>query len=64
MAENPPPPKRLLGDYGMINAHDDRLTIVNQPVNVPNLQLHPITINQLERRPFSGKINEDANKHL
>ncbi|XP_058725794.1 uncharacterized protein LOC131597097 [Vicia villosa] len=29
-----------------------------------NAPLHPITINQLERRSFSGRVNEDANKHL
>lgn len=27
-------------------------------------QLHPTTIRQLEKRPFTEKINEDANKHL
>ncbi|XP_050916073.1 uncharacterized protein LOC127131182 [Lathyrus oleraceus] len=64
MAENPPPPERLLGDYGMANALGGRLTIVNQPMNVPNFQLHPSIISHLERRPFSRKINEDANKHL
>ncbi|XP_050876716.1 uncharacterized protein LOC127080440 [Lathyrus oleraceus] len=64
MGKNTPPPERLLGDYGMANASSGRLIIVNQLVNMPNFQLHPNTINQLERRPFSGKINEDANKHL
>lgn len=64
MGENPPPPERLFGNYGMKNASGGRLTIVNQPVNMPNFQLYPNTINQLEKRPFSGKINEDANKHL
>ena len=58
------PPKRLLGDYGGANAPGGRLTIVNHPVNVPNFQLHPSTITQLERRSFTGKFNEDANKHL
>jgi hypothetical protein len=37
---------------------------VNQPVNVAHFQLHPSTIRQLESKPFAGKINEDANKHL
>jgi hypothetical protein len=60
----PPPPERLLGGYGGANAPGGRLTIVNQPVNVTNFQLHPSTINQLERKPFTGKVNEDANKHL
>lgn len=64
MGENTPPLERLLGDYGMTNAPGGRLTIMNQPVNVPNFQLHPNTINKLESKPFSGKINEDANKHL
>lgn len=64
MGENPPPPERLLGDYGMTNASGGRLTIMNQSVNVPNFQLPPSTNNELERRPFSVKINEDANKHL
>src|SRR3954467_4060766 len=64
MGENPPPPERLLGDYGVANTPGGRLTIVNQPVNVPNFQLHPSTITQLERKPFTGKVNEDANKHL
>ncbi|XP_050890877.1 uncharacterized protein LOC127096336 [Lathyrus oleraceus] len=64
MGENPPPPKRLLGDYGGANAPTGRLTIVDQPVNVANFQLHPSTINQLERKHFTGKVNEDANKHL
>ncbi|XP_058763585.1 uncharacterized protein LOC131637037 [Vicia villosa] len=41
-----------------------RLTIVNQPVNVPNFQLDLSTITQLERRPFTRNVNEDANKHL
>ncbi|XP_058774457.1 uncharacterized protein LOC131648745 [Vicia villosa] len=40
------------------------MTIVNQPVNVAHFQLHPTTIRQLEKKPFSGRINEDANKHL
>ncbi|XP_050909358.1 uncharacterized protein LOC127123153 [Lathyrus oleraceus] len=64
MAADPPPVERLLGDYGGANAPPGRMTIVNQPVNVAHFQLHPSTIRQLERRPFSGKINEDANKHL
>ncbi|XP_050919417.1 uncharacterized protein LOC127136955 [Lathyrus oleraceus] len=64
MAAAPPPVERLLGDYGGANAPLRRMTIVNQPVNVAHFQLHPSTIRQLERRPFSGKINEDANKHL
>src|SRR3954466_1860175 len=64
MAADPPPPERLLGDYGGANAPLGRMTIVNQPVNVAHFQLHPSTIQQLEKRPFSGKINEDANKHL
>src|SRR3954469_4888449 len=59
-----PPPERLLGDYGARNTPGGRITIVNQPVNVPNFQLHPSTITQLERKPFTGKVNEDANKHL
>ncbi|XP_050876203.1 uncharacterized protein LOC127079892 [Lathyrus oleraceus] len=64
MGENPPPPERLLGDYRGANAPTGRLKIVNQPVNVANFQLHPSTINQLERKHFTGKVNEDANKHL
>ncbi|XP_050909254.1 uncharacterized protein LOC127123031 [Lathyrus oleraceus] len=64
MADAPPPVERLLGDYGGANAPLGRMTIVNPPVNVAHFQLHPSTIRQLERRPFSGKINEDANKHL
>src|SRR3954468_11884809 len=64
MGENPPPPERLLGDYGATNTPGGRLTIVNQPVNAANFQLHPSTINQLERKPFTGKVNKDANKHL
>src|SRR3954465_2521427 len=64
MGENPPPPERLLRDYGVANNPGERLTIVNQPVNAANFQLHPSTINQLERKPFTGKVNEDANKHL
>src|SRR4051812_29800748 len=64
MAADPPPVERLLGEYGGTNAPTGRLTIVNQPVNVAHFQLHPSTIQQLEKIPFSGKINEDANKHL
>src|SRR3954462_12505331 len=64
MGENPPAPERLLGDYGATNTPGGRLTIVNQPVNAANFQLHPSTINQMERKPFTGKVNEDANKHL
>lgn len=64
MGENPPPPDGLLGDYGGANAPIGRLTIVNQLVNMGNFQLHPSTINQLERKNFTGKVNEDANKHL
>src|ERR1051325_65072 len=59
-----PQQERLLEDYGGKNAPGGRLTIVNQPVNVPNFQLHPSIINQFERRSFTGKANEDANKHL
>lgn len=58
------PQERLLGDYGGANALLDRLTIMNQLVNVLNFQLHPTTIRQLEKRSFTDKINEDANKHL
>ncbi|XP_050889648.1 uncharacterized protein LOC127094935 [Lathyrus oleraceus] len=64
VAAAPPHVERLLGDYGGANAPLGRMTIVNQPVNVAHFQLHSSTIRQLERRPFSGKINEDANKHL
>src|SRR3954464_2327649 len=64
MADDPPPPERLLGDYGRNNAPLGRMTIVNQPVNVAHFQLHPSTIRQLESKPFAGRINEDANKHL
>src|SRR3954469_6087912 len=64
MGENPSPLERLLGDYGATNTPGGRLTIVNQPVNAANFQLHPSTINQLERKPFTRKVNEDANKHL
>src|SRR3954471_20257725 len=64
MAEDPHPVERLLGDYGRANAPLGRMTIVNQPVNVAHFQLHPATIRQLEKKPFSGRINEDANKHL
>ena len=64
MAAEPPPPERLLGDYGGTNTAGGRMTIVNQPVNVEQFQLHPSTINQLGRRSFSGRVNEDANKHL
>lgn len=64
MDDVPPPTERLLGDYGGANAQTDILTIVNQPVNVVKFQLHPSTINQLERKYFTGKVNEDANKHL
>ncbi|XP_050901999.1 uncharacterized protein LOC127109227 [Lathyrus oleraceus] len=41
MSDVPPPAERLLGDYGGDNAQPGRLTIVNQPVNVANFQLHP-----------------------
>ncbi|XP_058741312.1 uncharacterized protein LOC131613680 [Vicia villosa] len=58
------PIERLLGDYGGANAPAGRMTIVNQPVDVAHFQLHPATIRQLEKKPFSGRINEDANKHL
>lgn len=64
MVEDPPTLERLLEDYRRTNASGGRLTILNQPMNVPNFQLHPITICQLEKRPFMGKINEDGNKHL
>ena len=47
--------ERLLGDYGVANTPGGRLTIVNQPVNVPNFQLHPSTINQLERKTFTER---------
>src|ERR1044072_8240037 len=59
-----PPAERLLGDYGGPNAQPNRMTIVNQPVTVAHFQLHPSTIRQLESKPFAGRINEDANKHL
>ncbi|XP_050876290.1 uncharacterized protein LOC127079991 [Lathyrus oleraceus] len=42
MVDNPLPPERLLGDYGGANASTDRLTIVNQPVNMANFQLNPM----------------------
>src|SRR3954468_8201764 len=58
------PVERLLGDYGGANAPTGRMIIVNQPVDFAHFQLHPATIRQLEKKPFSGRINEDANKHL
>ena len=58
MAANPPLVERLLGDYEGENAPLGRMTIVNQPVNIDHFQLHPSIIRQLERRPFSGMINE------
>lgn len=36
--------ERLLSDYGRENSPGIHLTIVNQPVNVANFQLHPTTI--------------------
>lgn len=45
--------ERLLGDYGRANSPGGRLTIVNQLVNMVNFQLHPTTIRQLEKRPFT-----------
>lgn len=64
MAEDPPAPEKLLEDYGRTNAQGGRLTIANQIVNVPNVQLHLTIIRQLEKRSSTRKINEDANKHL
>src|SRR4051812_29373056 len=64
MGENPPPPERLLGDYGAANTPGGRQIIVNNLVNAAKFQLHPSTINQLVRKPFTEKVNEDANKHL
>ncbi|XP_058775235.1 uncharacterized protein LOC131649491 [Vicia villosa] len=64
IADPPPPVERLLGDYGGNNAPAGRMTIVNQPLNAAHFQLHPSTINQLERWSFLGRVNEDANKHL
>ncbi|XP_058746093.1 uncharacterized protein LOC131618961 [Vicia villosa] len=65
MAADPPPPvERLLGDYEGNKLPAGRMTIVNQPANAAQFQLHPSTINQLERHYFSGRVNEDANKHL
>lgn len=58
------PQEILLGDYGGVNTPLGHLTIMNQPVNDPNFQLNPTIICQLENRSFTGKINEDANKHL
>ena len=58
------PPERFLGNYGGENAPGGRLTTVNHPVNLPNFQLHPSIINQLERRSITRKANEDSNKHL
>lgn len=49
------PQERFLGDYGGADAPLGRLTIVNQPVNVPNFQLHPTTICQLEKEAFYRK---------
>ncbi|XP_050918576.1 uncharacterized protein LOC127136012 [Lathyrus oleraceus] len=63
MTDVPPPPERLLGDYGGANAPTDRLTIINQPVNVTNFQLHPSTINQLERKHFTGKALEQMSTY-
>ncbi|XP_050916825.1 uncharacterized protein LOC127131999 [Lathyrus oleraceus] len=60
MADVPPPAERLLGDYGGANAQTGRLTIVNQPVNVANFQLHPSTINQLKRKNFTGKKDRET----
>ncbi|XP_050876350.1 uncharacterized protein LOC127080061 [Lathyrus oleraceus] len=56
----PPPSERLLGDYGGANASGGRLIIVNQPVNMINFRLHPITINQLERKSFTEKVYKQA----
>ena len=44
MAADPPPPERLLGDYGRANAPPGRMTIVNQPVHVAHFQLHPSAV--------------------
>lgn len=45
--------ERLIGGYGRANSPGVPLTIVNQPVNVANFQLHPTTIRQLEKRRFT-----------
>lgn len=36
MVEDSPALTRILGDFGRSNALGGRLTLVNQPVNVPN----------------------------
>src|SRR3954465_6578244 len=64
MGENPPPPERLLGDYGVVNTPGRRLTIVNQPVNVRNSKLHPSTITQPETKACTRKVKKDPKKCL
>ncbi|XP_050895835.1 uncharacterized protein LOC127102515 [Lathyrus oleraceus] len=55
MGENPPPPERLLGDYGMTNAPGGRITIVNQPVDMPNFQLNGKSVENSENK----QVEED-----
>lgn len=56
--------ERLLWDYGRQNAQGSKLTMVNHLVNMPHLIFNSTMLRQLEKNPFTDKINEDTNKHL
>ncbi|XP_073219415.1 uncharacterized protein [Cicer arietinum] len=61
---DPPPPERTLGDYGNQNRNCARFAIHNQPVTVNKFEVSPSLLRELKEIHFSGKHNEDTNRHL
>ncbi|XP_050875692.1 uncharacterized protein LOC127079337 [Lathyrus oleraceus] len=46
----PPPPERLIGDYGSANAPGGRLTIVNQPLETNKILLEDTVAAEVEKK--------------
>ncbi|XP_073221522.1 uncharacterized protein [Cicer arietinum] len=61
---DPPPSERTVGEYGNRNRNRARLAIHNQSVTVNKLEVSPALFQELKEIHFSGKLNEDANRHL
>ncbi|XP_073221535.1 uncharacterized protein [Cicer arietinum] len=61
---DPPPPERILDENGNRDRNRPLLAIHNQPVTVNKFEISPTIYRELKEIHFSGKHNENANRHL
>ncbi|XP_073222340.1 uncharacterized protein [Cicer arietinum] len=61
---DPPLPERTLSQYGNGDRNRTRLAIHSQPVTVNKFKISLTLYQELKKIHFSGKHNEDINRHL